>query len=203
MWGKMNMYEDAIRIPLVAMGPFVAKGNVEDSPVSLLDIFPTISDATGAGSTREFRGISLLTLLRGESNAPRNRYVLTEYHANGVPSGLFSISNGHMKYVHAVGARPMLFDLDSDPQELHDLAVERPDDPRTRQLIRELRAYLYTLCSPEEVDSHAKRDQAALRKTMALEGTLEKEIYKRGYERRADRLVPRPEFIPMEFRSRK
>jgi choline-sulfatase len=196
MWGKMNMYEDAIRVPLLAMGPGVQRGAVESSPVSLLDIFPSISDAAGLAPPRDFRGISLLEQLRGTPGAKRNRFVLSEYHANGAPSGLFAVSDGRIKYVRAAGQRPMLFDLEHDPQEMHDLAVECPADRLTLELIAERDAWLCALCSPQGVDARAKRDQAALRREMQADGTLEIEIYKRGYERRSDKLVPRPEFVP-------
>ena len=199
MWGKMNMYEDALRIPLVIMGPGLQRGVVEQSPVSLLDIFPTVVDALGIERTEDFRGISLLPQLRGHPDAVRNEYVLSEYHANGIPAGVFAVSDGRMKYVEAVGARPMLFDLQADSQELHDLVVEESAAPRTHATISRMRAWLCALCSPQGVDLRAKNDQAILRREMSADGTLAQGIFKRGYELRIDRLVPRSEFVPREI----
>lgn len=199
IWGKMNMYEDAIRVPLVIAGPDVRRGAVESSPVSMLDIFPTCADAVGVDGPAEFRGISLLGQCRGDADAPRNEYVLSEYHANGFPAAAFAVSDGKMKYVECVGERPMLFDLVNDPQELHDRVLEQPDAPETLAAIRHRRAWLCELLSPEAVDARAKADQAALRREMEADGTLADEIHKRGYERRADRLVPRPETVPEGF----
>ena len=51
------------------------------------------------------------------------------------------------------------------------------------------------------VDVHAKRDQAALRKEMDADGTLVKEVVKRGYEARTDRRVVRNELIPDPYRG--
>jgi len=196
MFGKMSQYEDSIRIPLVAAGPGVARGRVEYSPVSHIDIFPTIAEAVGAGHPEEFRGISLWGMLRGEKNALRNAYVLSEYHANGFRGGAFAVSDGRMKYVECVGERPMLFDLESDPEELHDLVRERPAEAAVNEAVKRFRAWLYTVCSPPAVDLRAKRDQAVLRERLERSGRLAEEIYKRGYERVTERLVPRQELVP-------
>ena len=37
---------------------------------------------------------------------------------------LFMVSDGRWKYVHAVGFRPMLYDLESDPNEFDDLGAD-------------------------------------------------------------------------------
>jgi len=50
-------------------------------------------------------------------------------------------------------------------------------------------------CSPEAVNTRAKADQLALREEMAASGQLFDELWRRGYERNADRLVPREETV--------
>lgn len=201
-WGKMNMYEEALRVPLCVQGPGIPAGRVETAPVSLIDIFPTCCAAAGAPLPDHMRGISLLPLLRQEKNAPRNDVIFSEYHANGALAGMFALTDGRWKYVEYVGARSMLFDLSQDRDELHDLAVAQPNDPAIRSVIARMRQHLYHLCSPQAVDLHAKNDQAGLRREMERDGTLALENHKRGYERRADTLVPRPEMIPAHLRGK-
>jgi hypothetical protein len=89
----------------------------------------------------------------------------------------------------------MLFDLASDPHELHDLVAEQPDSPRVRETVRRLRRLLYGVCCPEAVDARVKADQRARRKGLAESGRLFEEMWKRGYERRTDRLVHRRDFV--------
>ena len=79
---------------------------------------------------------------------------------------------------------------------MHDLVLDRPEDPHTLATISRLRRMLCQVCSPEAVDARAKADQRALRARLASSGQLVKEMWKRGYERNPDRLVPRQEFVP-------
>ena len=187
------MYEDSIGVPFILKGPGVKKGAVEKSPAATLDIFPTCAEAVGVENTTGYRGISLLGLARGEAGAAKNKFAMSEYHSNGFPEGAFAISDGHYKYVNCPGARAMLFDLENDPEELHDLVLEKADDTETKYLIERLQGYLLEICDPEEVNAHAKSDQAKLKKELKESGRLVEEMYKRGYERNPDKLINRPE----------
>ena len=191
MWGKMNMYEDSIRVPLIISGSKVQSGVVEKSPVSTIDVFPTIVEAVGLENSSGYRGISLLKLAQGVDDAPKNDFAFCEYHANGSPEGLFAVSDGKYKYVECVGARPMLFDLVNDPDEMHDLIVTDHDSEEVDILVERLRGYLLSVCDPVAVNQNAKSDQADIRNMLLPTGQLEEEIYTRGYERNTDKLVNR------------
>ncbi len=197
-WGKMNMYEEALRVPLILAGPPVppaARGTVIAAPVELLDVLPTACAAAGAPLPADLRGVSLLPLLQNPAAPPPHEYVFSEYHANGAPAGAFAVSDGRWKYVECVGARGMLFDLAADRDELHDLLAAppaaRPAAQEFQTVVARLRGWLCRLLSPVAVDLRAKQDQAHLRRAMERDGTLADEIFNRGYERRADTLVPR------------
>lgn len=199
IWSKMNLYQESIRVPLLASGPGVREGCVEHSPVSLLDVFPTCAEAQGVARPAGARGISLWGQLRGDAGAARNRFVYTEFHGNGMPGAACAVTDGRVKYVACSNARPMLFEISYDAHEMRDLAADLPDAPHTKELLAQGQAWLKEALggeTPESIDARAKRDQAALRKRMEADGTLAAEIFKRGYERRADKLVPRPEFVP-------
>jgi choline-sulfatase len=198
-FGKMSQYEDSIRVPMVMMGPGIKAGHVEQSPVSHLDIFPTICEAVELENPGQFRGISLLDQAKGKDDAERHEYVLSEYHANGFRGSVFSVSDGRMKYVECVGERPILFDLRNDPNELHDWIVEKPDASETKETVTRFRSWLQSVCDPEQVDTLAKKEQAELKDRLEQSGQLVEEIYKRGYKRQTDRLVPREEVIPEGF----
>ena len=70
------------------------------------------------------------------------------------------IRNGKWKYVYFVHYpdRPELFDLEKDPEELHDLGT----DPKFQKYKEECHAKLLAMLNPEEVDRKAKRRQAEL-----------------------------------------
>ncbi len=109
---------------------------------------------------------------------------------------MFVVRSGNYKYIECVAERPILFDLEKDPQEMHDLVAERPGDPKVGAVIGRLRRMLCRVCSPEAVDARAKADQRALRQKLRESGQLVEEMYKRGYEKNPERLITRREIMP-------
>jgi choline-sulfatase len=154
-WGKSNMYEEAVGVPLVLKGPGIPAGRRVATPVSLVDAYPTIIDAVGEIATAEERklpGTSLLRLLDGQD---ADRTVFSEYHAVGSMTGIFMIRFGRYKYVHYDGYRPQLFNLDADPMETRDLVLVYGNDALIAEGERRLRA----ICDPAEVSARAFNDQ--------------------------------------------
>ena len=86
------------------------------------------------------------------------RIAFSEYHASKSPSGSFMIRKGRYKYIYYVGFAPELFDLESDPEEIHDLS----DDPLYVDILRDYEAILRTMIDPEEVDRRANAAQKEL-----------------------------------------
>jgi choline-sulfatase len=154
LWGKSTLYDGSVAVPFVMTGPGVTPGRVEDGPVSLIDLYPTILDVAGVTPPADRAGLSLLP----DNAVPRDRAVFSEYHAVGAVSGAFMIRKGRWKYNHYVGFAPELFDMQTDPGETRDLAA----DPARAGTIAELHAELLAICEPEDVDARAKADQAAL-----------------------------------------
>ncbi len=154
-WGKSNMYEEAVGVPLILKGPGIPSGHRVSTPVSLVDMYPTIIDAVGetaAPEERNLPGTSLLRLLDGQD---ADRTVFSEYHAVGSMTGIFMVRFGRYKYVHYDGYRPQLFDLDADPMETRDLALVGGHDA----LIAEGKRRLCAICDPAEVSARAFNDQ--------------------------------------------
>lgn len=154
-WGKSLMYEDSVAIPLIATGPRFPQGTVSRTPVSLNDIFPTMQDLAGLPADAGLPGQPLVDLVdAGDPDRP----VLSQYHAAGSPTGIFMLRRGRWKYIHYVGHRPQLFDLEADPYEVNDLG-ESPEHAETRSA---LDAALRDLIDPEATSEQAFADQRAL-----------------------------------------
>ncbi|MBB30373.1 MAG: hypothetical protein CME25_15890 [Gemmatimonadetes bacterium] len=190
-WDHGATYEESIRCPMILNGPDIRSGEVEASVVSMLDVFPTVCESVGSCLPRDIRGQSLLGLARGEGGVIARDVALTEYHGAGMPGSAFSVRSGRHKFVECVGERPMLFDLEEDPHEMSDLVVDSVDDPAVHRTIEQMRGILEAICDPGEIDNRVKRDQRVRRHELARTGQLYQEMWKRGYERRSDQLVPR------------
>ncbi len=154
-WGKSNLYEEAVGVPLILSGPGIPAGRRVRTPVSLVDAYPTILEAVGEPSAPDDAGrpgTSLLTLLERDD---AERSVFSEYHAVGSLTGMYMVRFGRYKYVHYAGHRPQFFDLELDPLETRDLVLE----PGHEAMIAEGERRLREICDPVAVSDRAFRDQ--------------------------------------------
>lgn len=158
LWGKSTMYDEIAGVPLIMAGPGIPEGNRIATPVSHVDCYPTFVETVGvpfASVKDDHPGVSLIELAAG---AQPERTVLSEYHGMGSTTGAFAIRMGKWKYVHYATYQPQLFDLENDPDEMHDLASH----PACEAVLGECRERLYAICDPAEVDRRAKTRQAEL-----------------------------------------
>ena len=123
MWFKMSFLEGSARVPLMVAGPGVKTGT-HRTPVSNLDIAPTIADLAGIsmGEIMPWTdGESLVPVING---TPRTAPVLMEYAAEGSYAPMIGIREGRWKYIHCPLDPDQLFDLESDPTEMNNLAAD-------------------------------------------------------------------------------
>ena len=110
MWFKKTLFEPAIRVPLIFCGPGVPRARIA-TPVSLLDLFPTLVEVSGAGIE------SIRTPLDGESLAPllsgstRHGPVLAEHLDGGTDAPRVMIRDGDLKLVLSQAYPPMFHNL--------------------------------------------------------------------------------------------
>jgi arylsulfatase K len=149
-WYKSSMYEASSRVPLIISGPGVRKGVVVEDLVSLVDIYPTLMDMASITTVRDnLNGHSLMPELQG-NKSDRPNWVFAEYHSNSQNTGSFMIRKGVWKYVAYVGYNPQLFHLESDPDEINNLYLKRPDQ------VVELDHILRSVVDYETVDKKVK-----------------------------------------------
>ncbi|WP_299477144.1 alkaline phosphatase family protein [uncultured Paracoccus sp.] len=138
--GEKELFHDAsARIPLIVVDPRrradATRGLNSAALVEAIDVVPTILEFFGGDPVPHIiEGRSLLPILHGEVEAVRD-FVVSEYDYSmrdvrrrlGVEikdAKLTMLFDGRWKYIFAEGFRPMLFDLESDPQELTDLGAD-------------------------------------------------------------------------------
>lgn len=128
MWYKMHFFEWAMRVPLVVHAPDRFRPARVATPVSHLDLFPTLVELAGGTPPDGLDGRGLLPALAGEELEPRP--VLAEYTAEGAVAPILMIREGRFKFVWSAADPPLLFDLEADPLELVNLA-DRPEHAET------------------------------------------------------------------------
>ena len=129
---KGHLYEGGIRVPLIVRWPGkVEAGAVEETPVILTDLHPTILSATGLdfNSTIPNDGHNLLPLLKGKEKL-KNRAVYWHY-----PNFAFhrdnrlgsAIREGDHKLIHFYDTDSVeLYNLKNDIGEKNDLSGKMP-----------------------------------------------------------------------------
>ena len=122
LWFKMSFREGSARVPLMIAAPGMTPGRI-DTPVSTLDVLPTLCDLAGLsldGIDPWTDGESLLPVCRGEARAP----VAMEYAAEGSIAPMVALRQGDWKYTACSADPEQLFDLAADPGEDVNLATD-------------------------------------------------------------------------------
>jgi arylsulfatase A-like enzyme len=154
--GEKDLFHDpSVKIPLIVSDPRAGadatRGTTCDALVEAIDLAATFVEAAGGEVPRHIiEGRSLMPWLRGETPDWRE-YVISEYDYAVRPfaadlvtstkdARLFMVFDGRWKMIHAEGGfRPMLFDLQTDPEEFHDLAKTGGHEDRIAQMYGHLR----------------------------------------------------------------
>lgn len=119
-----SLYEELIHVPLVIIFPDQRwAGRVVETPVSLIDLVPTVLEVLGMDVPPDLSGRSLVQLLEGEPWAIRPIYAEVTDGWNPVRA----IIDWPWKYVHRFSpGEGELYDLEQDPHETTDLSDVHP-----------------------------------------------------------------------------
>ncbi len=117
----MSYFESSVRVPLLVYHPKEFRPHRVTQNVSTLDLLPTMCDLAGTKPVPwlPMDGISLLPHLQGNAG---HDTVIAEYTGEGTVSPLMMIRRGPWKYITCPADGSQLFNLESDPLEMHDLA---------------------------------------------------------------------------------
>lgn len=126
--GKQNMYDHSVRVPFLVVGPDVDASKKISNPVYLQDVMATSLDLAGADKKGvEFK--SVLPLLRGDSE--------------GHYDSIYGAYLGRQRMIKEDGWKLIsypeidvkrLYDTNTDPFELNDLAAEETQAGRIARL---------------------------------------------------------------------
>ena len=176
LWYKKSFFEGASRIPLLVSWPkrFLPK-RVTDN-VSLVDLLPTFCELAGkqalAESADRLDGRSLATLMDEGSDERLDDIVYGENLAEGATAPILMVKRGSLKLITSGGDPEQLFDLETDPHELCNVAA----DPGYLSVATELRTLTADRWDIEVLNSevHAsQRRRQFLRSVAAMSGAAD------------------------------
>jgi len=139
-WSKFYLSERASQVVFAVSVPG-AKPQVCETPVSLLDIYPTLVELCGLAQpvTHELDGVDISPVVLGTS-ADRGRPVLSTY-----GQGCHSLRDDRFRYTRYRDGTEELYDHEYDPNEWTNIA----SDPRFAAVKARLKTFLPTVNAPD------------------------------------------------------
>jgi arylsulfatase A-like enzyme len=154
LWQKQSLFEESSRVPLLIVDPSSPAGTAVSTPVSQVDLFPTLAALCGVKAPANLQGQNLQPLLK-DSTAKSRGWALTQvvrggnikrFGASGATADKgkryygYSLRTERYRYTEwdAGEQGAELYDHQQDPRELTNLAK----DPAQAQLITQLSAQL-------------------------------------------------------------
>ncbi|MDP4593690.1 MAG: alkaline phosphatase family protein [Beijerinckiaceae bacterium] len=150
--GEKDLFHDpSVRVPLIVYDPRkeadAARGSVSEDLVEAIDLAPTFLEFFGGEPKPHIlEGRSLAPILHGQKTEWRDfaisefdystRYARQHLDVSQEDARLVMLCDKRWKYVYCEKFRPMLFDLENDPQELNDLGGF-PDYEHIRKMMEE------------------------------------------------------------------
>ena len=153
MGDKDFYHEMAVKVPMIIADPRPeadgTRGLVTNALIEMIDLAPTFMNAVGAPAKPHIiEGRDLTPILHGTDGFSR-KYVISEhdYHWSDMAASLGQpqedshttmIFDGRWKYVRCEGFDPILFDLETDPNELVNVGVSpEPEHQAARKRLEE------------------------------------------------------------------
>ncbi len=135
LWQKMSLFEESARVPMLIVAPGMSKGTISETPVSQIDLFPTLAELCDVRIPDNLQGQSLVPMLKDPSHAGRG-WALTQVTRGGRrvnakngnetdrPFFGYSLRTPRWRYTEWDGgdAGRELYDHDNDPRELTNIA---------------------------------------------------------------------------------
>jgi choline-sulfatase len=159
LWWKNSWQEGSSHVPLAVRTPAHRRGDREpasvETPVSLLDLYPTLCGLAGVDCPPDRDGADLSRAVETGAEPDRDPVVCDS--VAGLDEGVAFrlVRDGRYKYVAFADAPDLLFDVEADPHETENLL----DDPDAADVRDRLRAVVDRTVDFEDVARAMDRDR--------------------------------------------
>lgn len=171
LWYKRTWHEASTRVPFILQLPGHRSGDIPatrlETPVSLADLYPTICGLTGTDAPDDLDGIDLTPAIKNGEEPDRGPVVCDNMNpVYGDDVAYRMVRDGQYKYVGFRDAPELLFDLEADPHEQHNLAPDAVGEDA--DALERLRSHVAETMDFEALDEVRAEDEV-LQTEYALE----------------------------------
>jgi iduronate 2-sulfatase len=147
LWAKQTLFEGANHVPLLIAAPGVKPGT-RAGLAEQVDIYPTLCDLAGLPKPKHLQGRSLKPMLDDAAAKGRQVAISTMVAPHTKLTG-HSVRTDAFRYiVWEQNGGELLYDLRSDPDELHNLAAQPAQAERMNRMRERLAAHLKAVSAP-------------------------------------------------------
>jgi arylsulfatase A-like enzyme len=142
LWAKQTLFDEANHVPLIFAGPGIQPG-VSKALVEQVDIYPTLATLAGLSLPAHLQGTSLAPWLHDPAGKSRIAVFSTMIATHTKALG-HSARNSRYRYIEWNGGKDgvQLYDLQTDPRQLTNLAGQEAHLPMQHRLKRLLAEHL-------------------------------------------------------------
>ncbi len=169
IWYKMSCLEWSNRIPLIIYHPSRFSKRRVAEPVSHVDLLPSLlelaSESMQCEKPHEIDPLDGRSLIPACDNMQQiedsdKQVAISEYLGEGTVEPMLMIRRQQYKYINCPGDPDLLFDLNTDPNELTNLALKTQYDSVLREFQRQARSHWDVKQIKEDVIASQKRRRA-------------------------------------------
>jgi arylsulfatase A-like enzyme len=133
LFGKQNLYDHSMRAPLIFSGPGIAKDKRTDAMCYLFDVPTTVCAAADVKTAKAMEGQNLMHVIRGDAENCRTE-IFGAY--RDVQRSVRTACWKLIRYPQI--NKTQLFDMQSDPNEMKDLAGNKEHAERVKDMMMRL-----------------------------------------------------------------
>ncbi len=145
LWAKQTLFEGANHVPLLIAAPGVKPG-ARSGLAEQVDIYPTLCDLAGLPKPGHLQGRSLKPMLE-DAEAKGRQFAISTMIATHTKQTGHTVRTDAFRYIVWEGGEELLYDLRTDPDELHNLAKQPAQSERLVRMRERLTVHLKAVSS--------------------------------------------------------